>query len=242
MHTKISRGRSHWTGTSYRALGNSRTFRLRAALALALAMLFTIAGPAGAQEGYVNGEPPSQGQRLAERHCASCHGRDGNSANPRYPKLAGQKAAYLYWQLWAFKTGRRASAAMAAVTQPMTDADIASLARYYAAQTPRPDPVTDAELASAGERLFFERPRYGRGPSCAMCHGGGATRMPMMGMMGNRMVRDAPDLAGQHARYLLLQLNAFASGQRPSQPMDRIAASLTEAERQAIAEYLSGIQ
>ena len=49
--------------------------------------------------------------------CAACHGPEGNSANPLWPNLAGQKEAYLVAQLKAFRDGSRANAAGAGVQQ-----------------------------------------------------------------------------------------------------------------------------
>ena len=84
---------------------------------------------------------------------------------------------------------------------------------------------------------------------CAMCHGsseqrgmmgGGMMGHGMMGM-GNGMMSSVPDLNGQHAAYIVDQLNHFATGQRQGTVMNRIAASLSEADRRAVAEYLSGL-
>ena len=67
--------------------------------------------------------------------CASCHGANGISAIPNYPNLAGQKEQYLVDQLKAFKAGQRNTgngAIMTPMAMPLTDADIANLAAFYA--------------------------------------------------------------------------------------------------------------
>jgi cytochrome c553 len=64
--------------------------------------------------------------------CAGCHGVNGVSAVPTYPNLAGQKEAYLEKQLKAFKDGSRKEPTMNAMSAPLTDADIANLAAYFA--------------------------------------------------------------------------------------------------------------
>jgi cytochrome c553 len=75
-------------------------------------------------------------------------------------------------------------------------------------------------------------------PVTGMMGGGMMERMPMMGMMA-----DAPYLNGQHAAYIVDQLDRFASGARPSSTMmGRIAAALSEADKRAVAEYLSGLR
>ena len=61
-------------------------------------------------------------------------------------------------------------------------------------------------------------------------------RMPMMGMMAN-----VPSLNGQHAAYIVDQLNRFMSGERQAMMMGRIAAALSETNKKAVAEYLSGL-
>lgn len=81
--------------------------------------------------------PPAEGGdaqagRTKARACATCHGADGISRMPATPHLAGQPAEYLAAQLRAFRSGRRAHAVMGVVARPLSDADIADLAAWYA--------------------------------------------------------------------------------------------------------------
>ena len=69
--------------------------------------------------------------------CISCHGVDGNSTNPVWPKLAGQHSIYLAEALRDFRSGARKDSVMSAMAKPLSDDDIANLAAYYAAQTPK---------------------------------------------------------------------------------------------------------
>ena len=205
-------------------------------------------GKPGPTYGLAEGNP-EQGRHVAETACAACHGTNGNSTDPRYPKLAGQNPAYLYWQLWAFKRGTRRSEVMSGIVARLSDADMADAASFYSRQVRKPDAVKDPPLAAIGERIFFAGM-----PACAMCHGAPGQRgMPMTGgmmggmnmmgrgMMGPGMMANAPLLDGQHAAYILDQLNRFASGERPATIMNRIAATLSERNRKAVAEYLSGL-
>ena len=64
--------------------------------------------------------------------CAGCHGAKGISAIPTYPNLAGQKEAYLLKQMKAFKTGSRKDPTMNAMAAPLSDADMANIAAFYA--------------------------------------------------------------------------------------------------------------
>lgn len=62
-------------------------------------------------------------------------------------------------------------------------------------------------------------------------------------MMGRGMTgsgaANVPRLEGQHAAYIVDQLNRFATGERQGTVMNRMAASLGEADKQAVAEFLS---
>lgn len=69
--------------------------------------------------------------------CMGCHGPDGNSTNPIWPKLAGQHAAYLAKALKDFKSGARKNPSMNAMVAQLTDADIENIAAYYASQKQR---------------------------------------------------------------------------------------------------------
>ena len=208
------------------------TVALAAAVGLAIAQMN--GSPGGWSNSANGGEAgdPRHGKAGAAAHCATCPGDTGNDTNPLYPKLAGQKAAYLYAQLWAFKQGSRPSAVMGSIVKPLSDSDLADVSAFYADQTMHPDKAADRALASEGEQIYYA----GR-PSCAMCHEGGG--MPMMSMMGGG-VQNAPRLNGQHAAYVLQQLDAYATGQRQGSVMNRVAESLSEQERKAVAEYLAG--
>lgn len=66
--------------------------------------------------------------------CAACHGVDGNSSAPLFPKLAGQHKDYLYHSLKAYKTGKRKNAIMAGQVQNLSLVDMADLAAYFSKQ------------------------------------------------------------------------------------------------------------
>lgn len=66
--------------------------------------------------------------------CVGCHGADGNSMVPNFPKLAGQHANYLEKALKDFRDGFRKDATMAAFAKGLSDQEIKDLAAYYAAQ------------------------------------------------------------------------------------------------------------
>jgi len=66
--------------------------------------------------------------------CVACHGPDGNSTNPIWPHLAGQQEQYLVKATKDYKSGVRNDPMMAPIVAPLSDADIADLAAYYASQ------------------------------------------------------------------------------------------------------------
>ena len=73
-----------------------------------------------------------------------------------------------------------------------------------------------------------------------MCHSGNGAQAPMMGMMGS--VGPISNLYGQHAAYSVDLLNRYASGARPDSVMNNITEALDESEREAVAEYIAGLQ
>ena len=95
--------------------------------ALALACALPPFAPAQA------GGDPAAGKAKAVV-CSACHGVDGNSTNPIWPKLAGQHEVYLAKQIRAFKSGERTDATMAPMMNLIKEEDIDDIAAYYASQ------------------------------------------------------------------------------------------------------------
>ena len=77
-------------------------------------------------------EQLATGKRVADRACAVCHGPQGISVQPDAPHLAAQPAVYAEAQLRAFRSGSRRHEVMNVIAKPLTDAEIAALAAYYA--------------------------------------------------------------------------------------------------------------
>jgi len=91
-----------------------------AALILALSALST---------GALAADMPAKAQA-----CIGCHGADGNSTSPIFPKLAGQHAAYLENALKAYRDGFRRNDMMNRFAKGLTDQDIKEIAQYFASQ------------------------------------------------------------------------------------------------------------
>lgn len=71
----------------------------------------------------------------ARQVCSACHGKDGNSASDQFPRLAGQRPAYVSAALRAYRAGVRNDPTMRAQAEHLSDREIADLASYYGAQT-----------------------------------------------------------------------------------------------------------
>jgi len=153
--------------------------------------------------------------------CAACHGDLAQGGKRgEYPRLAGQRAAYIEYSLKKFRSRERINIPMFPYTQEreLPDADIKTVAAYIAGielptQLPTFKPTDDAltrllamekvliipkldgDLANGG-KLYKEE--------CAYCHGAdgrGKTRFPM--------------LVGQYTNYLWKQVDAYRKGERP---------------------------
>ncbi len=78
--------------------------------------------------------PPSS-QLKAQQVCSACHGKDGNSASGQFPRLAGQREAYIASALRAYRAGLRNDPTMRAQAEHLSNQEIADLAAYFGAQT-----------------------------------------------------------------------------------------------------------
>jgi len=169
--------------------------------------------------------------------CAACHGMDGNSAVPNWPKLAGQHEAYLARQISLIKSGARQVPEMAGITPGLSEQDIADLAAFFSSQT-RSGGVADESLVSLGERIYRAGNPESGVPACMACHGPAGEGNPLAGY---------PALAGQHAVYTAKMLTQFRAGENwgdddgSSKVMNGSAAELTDEEIQAVASYVQGL-
>jgi cytochrome c553 len=172
-------------------------------------------------------------KEIVQGKCFICHGADGESSSPVFPRLAGQHAHYVARQLADYKTGRRKSDTMRPMVDDLTPADFAALGRYFESRTPHAHAPDDAELAQVG-RFIFQRGNPWAGiPACASCHGANGHGTDTL-----------PRLAGQHAMYLETQLKKFNSRERTNDNavMHSIASKLTELEAKAVSAYIAGLK
>ena len=179
---------------------------------------------------------PAKGQTLVTQVCAACHGADGNSPVPANPKLAAQMPEYLARQLAAFKDNKeRKNPVMFAMASPLSPQDMQNVAAYYGSQKAKENVATNKETVALGRKLYRGGDTAKGLPACASCHGAAGAGMPAQ----------FPRLAGQHAQYTELQLKAFRARDRandPSRMMRTIAEKMTDAEIQAVADYMAGLR
>ncbi len=95
--------------------------------------LFTLV--AGLASGVHAAGDATAGQALANERCQACHGADGNSTDPQYPRLAGQYADYLVRALTDYKSGARNNAIMSGFAAGLSEQDMENLAAWFASQS-----------------------------------------------------------------------------------------------------------
>lgn len=86
---------------------------------------------------FVGGAALAEPRHATVEDCAACHGRDGIARDTEVPHLAGQNERYLFNQMMAFRSGKRAHKEMRYMARTMSVEEIAALAAYYAALPPR---------------------------------------------------------------------------------------------------------
>ena len=84
--------------------------------------------------GSAAGADVQAGQAKVKEVCQACHGMDGNSQTPDYPKIGGQYPDYLAKALRDYKSGARKNPIMAGLAGALSPKDIENLAAYYASQ------------------------------------------------------------------------------------------------------------
>jgi cytochrome c553 len=166
----------------------------------------------------------AEGRTVAEASCSGCHGANGISAIPGVPHIAGQRAAYLHFELKAYQSGARGDGAMRNAVKFLNDDAFVKVAAYFAsldpaqpsttngAKSPPVDPVEAGKHAAA---------------SCGGCHGAdGISKIPGM-----------PNVVGLDPKYLVVAMKAYKDGQRKDEMMKALLAGSSDADINNIALY-----
>ena len=165
--------------------------------------------------------------------CASCHGADGNSGTPAYPKLAQQHPEYLVKQLQEFKSGKRKNAIMQGFASALSEDDMKNVAYWATSKKEKPGFAKEKDLVTLGERIYRGGIADRQVAACAGCHSPSGAGIPSQ----------YPRLGGQHSEYTAAQLTAFRDGVRTNSiPMSQVAARLNDKEIRAVADYIAGLR
>jgi len=172
----------------------------------------------------------TRAEEIVSGRCFLCHGMEGESASPVFPRLAGQHAEYLARQLGDFKSGRRKSETMKPQSEELTPAEMKALGVFFEKKKASANTPTDSEILAVGRYIFSKGNQFSGLPSCASCHGAKGYGTPQL-----------PRLAGQHPRYIEDQLKQFNKRERTNDNavMHTVASKLTELEAHAVAEYIA---
>lgn len=176
--------------------------------------------------------------------CGACHGADGNSTAPNFPKLAGQGERYLLKQLQDIKAGSTPGAPegvgrkvleMTGMLDPLSDQDLQDIAAYFSSQKGSVG-YADPALAKQGEKLFRGGKLDQGMPACTGCHAPNGVGNELAGF---------PKLGGQHAAYTAKQLTDFREGNRTndgdSMIMRGVASKLSNKDIEALSSYIQGL-
>ena len=98
-----------------------------------LLIIAAATGIAFGQTATAAGDAAAGKEKAAQ--CAQCHGPDGNSPIPQFPKIGGQHAKYIVQALEDYKTGARQDPVMAAFAAALSKQDREDLAAWYATQS-----------------------------------------------------------------------------------------------------------
>ncbi len=177
--------------------------------------------------------------KLAES-CATCHGKDGASAEADVPNIGGLSADYFSGAMKAYKGKERpcvetkirsgdkkgTKTDMCVIVKDISEADIAALAKAFGEKKfVRATQKFDAALAKKGKEVHDK--------SCEKCHSDGGTLAS----------DDAGILAGQKTPYLKEQTEFFLAGKRPmAKKMKPKLEALDKTEVEALLHYYASVK
>ncbi len=177
--------------------------------------------------------------------CAGCHGADGNSPAPTFPKLAGQGEKYLIKQMVDIKSGARIVPEMTGMLNAFSEQDMENVAAYFASQQLQLAGAKDENLKK-GEAVYRGGNMDTGVPACTGCHSPTGKGNAMAGY---------PALGGQYAAYTAKQLRAFRKAAHHIDPKDPhgrsndgeaavmrgVAGQMNDVEIDAVANYIAGL-
>ena len=205
--------------------------RVLAGFAGLMAVVYASVAPAAAPAAVPKADL-ERGKQIATTVCAACHGPDGNSPLPANPSIAGQHGEYVASQLAAFKSGVRPSPIMQGMAAGLSPEDMRNLGAFYETQKPAQRMARSKATVARAQQIWRSGLKSVGVPACAGCHGAAGHGIPAQ----------YPRLAGQHPEQSLAWLKAYASGARPNAVMTPVASRLSEADMQALSDYIAGLR
>ena len=165
--------------------------------------------------------------------CAACHGADGNSINPEFPKIAGQVPGYIATQLVAYQSGARQSAVMMGMILHLSEQDMQDIDAYYLQHETSKASIAESDLVAArrGQEIYRRGLSQYSVPACMACHGPAGDGIPSR----------YPKVSGQFKEYLVQSLLQFKTGERKSEEMETISFRLTLRQIEDLAVYMQGL-
>jgi len=184
--------------------------------------------------GVVNAAGDAEAGKTKAAACGGCHGVDGNSVVPTFPKLAGQGEKYITKQLADFKANTvRKNDLMLGMSSALSEQDMADVGAYFATQKlAGPAPADESKIAMG--RQIFKGGNLTEGtPACQACHGPKGAGVAASGY---------PQIGGQYPDYTLAQLKAFRDGTRTNDDkalMRSIVKDMSDEQLAAVANYIA---
>ena len=155
--------------------------------------------------------------------CLGCHGIEGQrNAYPSYrvPKLGGQSRSYIETALKAYREGSRPHPTMQAQASSLTDANIEDILTWLDLSEQVNDSA-NAEMVAGSAAAQI----------CVTCHG----------VDGEGVAPQPPTLAGQHSDYLQHAMRQYKDGTRGGNVMTAFAATLSDADIEAISDFYASM-
>lgn len=179
--------------------------------------------------------------------CGGCHGADGNSPAPNFPKLAGLGEKYLTKQLQDIQSGSRKVVEMTGLLDGKSAQQLADMAAFYSAKSlqlagakkldVQVNSGAKVDALTLGENIYRAGNADTQVPACTGCHSPRG--------LGNAPA-GYPRIGGQHAQYIEKQLRDFRAGNRTNdgdiaQVMRKVAEHMSDAEITSLANYIAGL-
>jgi len=178
---------------------------------------------------FGSGDPVAGKQKASV--CIGCHGADGNSQIPSYPKLAGQLTGYIVKQTLDFRLGTRKDSVMSVMINIIPEiGDLQDISAYFNSQPMMSGSSSDAPLESKGKEIYFRE-------RCHFCHAEGGRPTEMF-------LPTPPVIGGQHKEYLIKSLKDIKSGQRKADMYNLMAktlAGMSDEDINAVSTFLGSL-